>query len=296
MPEHAEVKITSEFADIISRGRVFTHMSKSDVSKIKTELTVFENDTFWITSTSRGKELKLTLHRTGTDETKDLMIFLGMSGTFVNIRDSASEEVKTKFLKHAHLKIHDENNGILAFHDTRRFGKWKWIDNGKWSDNRGYDPVKEHKLFRKDILDNIYTHKDFNSLVVHILMNQRWFNGIGNYLRSEVLYRVPDVNPWTPFNQLTSIQIEKIIQQCYECPIAAYELQGGQFKDWKNPFDELKKPAKVNEESILDWRKIYGSKNSSYITDGTKRRFWFDAKWNSYVPEQYLKSKYKLKE
>lgn len=296
MPELAEVKITSDFVSKIAMNREFTHMTKSEVSKVKTDLTAFD-EPFIVKSEARGKEMKLVLESQSGDK-RELMVFLGMSGTFVNIRNEADEETRNKFLKHAHLRLHS-SEGILAFYDVRRFGKWKWIENGKWSSNRGYDPVSEHELFKADILENYQSHKDFKSLVVHILMNQRWFNGIGNYLRSEILYRVPDVNPWTPFNQLTERQILDIIQQCYECPTAAYKLQGGSFRDWKNPFDqsgEKKKVSYVNEESIKDWRKIYGVKTSSYITDGTKRRFWFDPKWNSNVPEQYLKGKYLLKE
>ena len=296
MPEHAEVKITSEFADKISEGRVFTHMTKSDVSKVKTELDVFDGKPFTIEAIARGKEMKLQLRSEDGDE-KELMVFLGMSGTFINIRKNSPEDVRNKFLKHGHLRIHDADGNTLVFYDVRRFGKWKWVENGTWSSNRGYDPVHEHNMFKDDIINNYKTHKDFKSLVVHILMNQRWFNGIGNYLRSEILYRVPDVDPWTPFNQLSENQIYNIIQQCYECTTTAYKLQGGSFRDWKNPFGETKtKYAKVNEETMQEWRKIYGVKTSSYITDGTKRRFWFDPKWNSAVPEKYKRGKFLLKE
>ncbi|HIF15236.1 MAG TPA: hypothetical protein EYQ86_07965 [Bacteroidetes bacterium] len=137
------------------------------------------------------------------------------------------------------------------------------------------------------MLENYKDHKDFNALTVHILMNQRWFNGIGNYLRSEILYRVPDVNPWTPFNELTETQINNIINQCKECPTFAYALQGGKV---------LNSTKYVNEEHIENWRKIYSKKTSSFITDGNKRRFWFDSKWNSCVPQKYIKGKYLLKE
>lgn len=294
MPEHAELRITSEFVSEIAKEREFTHMTKSPQSKVDTDLTAFGDKKFIVKSEARGKEMKLILE-SEEGESKELMVFLGMSGTFVNVRNEADEKTRAKFLKHAHLRLHSPE-GILAFYDVRRFGKWKWIENGKWSSNRGHDPVTEHEKFKNAILDNYKEHKDFKSLVVHILMNQKWFNGIGNYLRSEIIYRVPGLNPWTPFNQLTEEQVLGIIQQCYECPVAAYKLQGGQFKDWKNPFDEGTKPAKVEEKNIASWRKIYGVKESSYITDGNGRRFWFHTDLNSLVPEKFLKGKYLLKE
>jgi len=296
MPEHAELRITSEFVSKIAKNTEFTHITKSEKSKVKTDLTAFENKKFTVKSESRGKEMKLILE-SEDGESKELMIFLGMSGTFVNVRNEAAKETKDKFLKHAHLRIHSDA-GILAFYDVRRFGKWKWIENGKWSSNRGYDPVTEHEKFKASILENYKEHKAFKSLVVHMLMNQQWFNGIGNYLRSEIVYRVPGLNPWTPFNELTEDQVLGIIQQCYECPMAAYQLQGGQFKDWKNPFSENEdnRFKKVEEKNIVSWRKIYGVKESSYITDGNGRRFWFHSDLNSQVPEKFLKGKFKLKE
>ncbi|HIF15237.1 MAG TPA: hypothetical protein EYQ86_07970, partial [Bacteroidetes bacterium] len=91
MPELAEVKISSDFVNTIACGRKFTYMTKSEVSKVNTDLDVFDGDEFKITSKSRGKELKL-IFENESGITKELMIFLGMSGTFVNIRNEASEE------------------------------------------------------------------------------------------------------------------------------------------------------------------------------------------------------------
>lgn len=290
MPEIAEVRITSEFVEKISSSKNFTHLSKSQVSKVKTDLDVFNNQNFTITSKARGKEFKIILENAETKETKELMMFLGMSGTFLNIKNGVDEKTKERFLKHGHLLFHATDGSILVFHDVRRFGKWKWVENGKWSGDRGPCPLTEYPIFYQRILDNYKTHKDFNSSLLHILMNQNWFNGIGNYLRAEIIDRVDGLNPWSPFNSLSEETIIKLLEQCHKCPKIAHSLQGGQLKDWVNPFNE----SESSEVPIEGWIQIYSVKGMSYITDKNGRRFWFHPKWNNFVPDEYKSGKFFL--
>lgn len=290
MPELAEVKITSEFIDSITNTKEYTHLEKSTVSKVKTDLNVFDGQTFKLSSSARGKEFKIVLTNVKTQESRELMMFLGMSGMFINLRPDADEKTKTKFLKHGHLRFHATDGSILVFYDVRRFGKWKWVENGKWSRDRGPCPLTEFSEFRKKILDNYKTHKDFNSSILHILMNQYWFNGIGNYLRAEIIDRVEGLDPWVSFNSLDEDIVENIIEKCHKCPKIAHSLQGGQLKDWVNPFNE----SESNEVPIENWIKIYGVKSMSYITDKNGRRFWFHPKWNNSVPEEYKRGKFLL--
>ena len=291
MPEHAEVKITSEFANTIASDRIYKRIEKSPVSKVKTDLSIPFNE-FQIQVISRGKELKVIFLDVNSNDRKEMLIGLGMSGTFVNIRTNAKPETREKFLKHSHLRFIDENEDMLCFHDVRRFGKWKWIENGKWSSNRGYDPVTEYEDFKKTLM-NLYQeqNKKFNHPISEFLMDQKYWNGIGNYLRAEMIYRVPGLNPWKNFNDLCEAELIGIIEQAKECPLQAYALQGGEFKDWNNPFGNESGEYK---ENIHTWKKVYSGKNISWISDKTGRRFWFDPKWNGQVPERYLEKKHSL--
>lgn len=291
MPEHAEVKISSEFTHKIAADKIYTKIEKSDVSKVKTDLTIPFNK-FKIQAISRGKELKVIFLDVNSNESKEMLIGLGMSGTFVNIRNSANAEAREKFLKHSHLRFIDENENMLCFHDVRRFGKWKWVENGKWSSNRGSDPVSEYEDFKK-VLINLYQeqNKKFDIPISEFLMDQKYWNGIGNYLRAEMIYRVPGLNPWTSFNDLSNKELQGIIEQAKECPLQAYALQGGQFKDWNNPFGN---ESGDYQENIHTWKKVYSAANTSWITDKNGRRFWFDKKWNSVIPERYLNKKHHL--
>ena len=43
-------------------------------------------------------------------------------------------------------------------------------------------------FFRNNVLQNLEAAA-FNKPICEVLLNQKYFNGIGNYLRAEILYR-----------------------------------------------------------------------------------------------------------
>lgn len=71
-------------------------------------------------------------------------------------------------------------------------GSWR---EGSWGNDRGPDPVLEHKAFVSNILDNL-SRPVFDKELCEVMLEQKWFNGIGNYLRAEVMYRA-GLSPFT---------------------------------------------------------------------------------------------------
>lgn len=274
MPELAEVKIMADFINnVVGIDPFFEVLEKSEVSKVKTDLDVFNGGIFSISAESRGKELMLNLELIG-GEVKDVLIkrlscSMGMSGNWIYMRKD-STKLETA-LKHAHLRFISTRGNYLLLYDVRRFAKWKWADT--WNKGRGKCPLTEYNDFYLDIKTNIFKHKDFNKPLCEILMNQKWFNGIGNYLRAEILYRL-DVNPFQPANQLTNQDVELLCTISHLCVRDAYQLGGGQLKDWYNPNG-------INGNTFKEWVKCYGKLSS--IIDKTGRKFWYDPKWESYV-------------
>jgi len=273
MPEVAEVKIMSDFINnVVGLDTFYEYIGKSEVSKVKTDLDVFEDGIFSITAQSRGKELILNLELVGGDVSnvliKRLSCSMGMSGNWIYIKKD-SEKLE-QALKHGHLRFKSTRGNYLILYDPRRFAKWKWTDT--WTKGRGNCPLTEYNDFSLILRTNIYKHKDFNKPISEILMNQKWFNGIGNYLRAEILYRL-DINPFQPANQLTHQEVDLLCTITHLCVRDAYQLGGGQLKDWYNPNG-------VNGNSFNEWVMCYGKMSS--IIDGTGRKFWFDPKWESY--------------
>ena len=104
-------------------------------------------------------------------------------------------------------------------------------------------------------------------------MNQKWFNGVGNYLRAEILYRL-NINPFQPANQLTNQDVDLLCTITHLCVRDAYQLGGGQLKDWYNPNG-------LSGDTFKDWVMCYGKLSS--MVDKNGRKFWYDPKWESYL-------------
>jgi endonuclease VIII-like 1 len=272
MPELAEVKIMSDFINsMVAQDPFFESMEKSPVSKVKTEDNPFEGGVFTMHAKSRGKELLLHMEMIGGDidgaVTKNLLMGMGMSGSWIYMRnDSPNLE---KALKHGHLRFRTTKGNWLIMYDIRRFAKWKWTDG--WNKGRGPCPLTEFNDFQLNLLTRWKKDKAFGKGLNEILMNQSYFNGVGNYLRAEILYRL-DIDPFQPINQISLNMLHELIKITHECVSEAYILGGGQLRDWKNPVG-------VDAKNFDEWVQCYGKLAS--CTDKTGRRFWYNPKWEN---------------
>ena len=260
MPELAELKLTAQFINEASHGLKFTNIKKNPVHKGTEVNPPF--DKFTISAESRGKELVVYLNDRNSTEKVPLRMSMGMAGHF-QISNTGNEN------KHAHLKFYSTDGTTLSFVDVRRFGKWKL--GHEWSDNRGPDPTYEYYAFVENVKLNL-DKKAFQKPICEVLMNQRYFNGIGNYLRAEILYRIEDLNPFMPAKDAIT-KFPEILELCREIPMLAFVMGGGKIKDWKNPFEEGYQKS--------NFFQCYSNIHASNVVDAGGRRFWYDPKWDS---------------
>lgn len=80
---------------------------------------------------------------------------------------------------------------MLCFVDYRRFGRWEV--GGTWGKDRGPDPMWEYPSFRQSVLADLQK-APFKKPICEVMLNQKYFNGIGNYLRAEILYRYSNLH------------------------------------------------------------------------------------------------------
>lgn len=188
MPEGPELRINSLFINHMCKGRVFSSQpTRSSVTK-NPEIK-WDSRKYTITSESRGKELALFLNCLERTSRKMRILFrFGMSGKFAFTKIDSIP-------KHAHLQFHtapkgslkkEEGLDVLSFVDVRRFGSWRVTDD--WGEERGPDILNEYEQFRANVLENL-EDAAFNRPICEAMLNQKYFNGIGNYLRAEVLFR-----------------------------------------------------------------------------------------------------------
>lgn len=263
MPELAELKITADYVNRQSKNRTYHSVKKSPVHKGKEVEVPF--DSFTIEAQSRGKELMLILTDVNSSQQFKLLMTMGMSGYFKWIGEGV-------YSKHSHLCF-QSTTGSLNFIDIRRFGKWKAVEN--WSVDRGPDPTTQFEDFIHQVGRHILS-KDFKKPIYEVMMNQKYFNGIGNYLRAEILYRA-DVDPFSSTHDAL-INNPEILSLCRDIPMQAYKLGGGSIKDWQNPFENA--PTNWN-----DFMMCYGSKQMKSKVDSNGRRFWYDPKWDRLNPD-----------
>ncbi len=265
MPELAELKLTADYVNSVVEGKTFISITKNPDHKWKD----IEDDVtfpFQIEAESRGKELMLTLSTSSNFssdypiQVKNLMMTMGMGGRFEWAPEGTS-------IKHTHLFFNCSDGGHLAFVDIRRFGKWNW---GLWNSKRGPDPTTDYFRFCNNINQNLHL-KLFDNPIYEVLMDQRFFNGIGNYLRAEILFRIPQTNPFTPAREFIEKHRWELFSLCRDIPILVYEIGGGSIKDWKNPFGKV--------STVSSFLKCYGNSKMEKILDRNDRTFWYDPKW-----------------
>lgn len=255
MPELAEIKIMADFINSACENKDFTTIAFSESAMDRklgivqpTDLQIFS-----IKAESRGKELMLYLIQ-GDSTPMKISCSMGMSGHWVMCHRDQTP-------KHTHLKFNTFNNLNLCLVDTRRFARWKVVDD--WAQNRGPCPVNEFKEFKKNILANL-EKREFTKPIHLVLMNQQYFNGIGNYLRAEILFRAAQ-DPFTDARTAIT-ENSSILDLCSQLPKEAYILGGGQLKDWDNPFA-------VPAGGFNEWIQCYG--RSQWFNDKNGRRMWY---------------------
>ena len=260
MPEIVEVKIMSEFINKNSKGRIFNKLFHVEKGNNAIDSKLIEK--FNIESDSNGKELYLRVYNSDLD--LKFSVFMGMSGNWKLV--PTSEWNSTKFTR---MRLDSEDGQSLLLYGGYMGPKYKL--GGFTGIKRGPDPMKEFDKFKSNILQNI-DNKSFNKPICEVLLDQKYFNGIGNYLRSTILYYA-DVNPFQIARESIKSNLN-IIDLCSSIPIKSYELNGGQLRDWKNPFDN-------DSKDFENW--VFYKKGKS-ATDGTGRTFWYHDKWESICP------------
>ena len=239
MPEGPEVKIASDYFNSFfnsSKSIKFEIISDyyyekyHDVFKnIKDNLRLFK-PTYTI-----GKNIFLDL-----DNQEIFNFHLGMTGGW-------SKEL----IKHCHFRVFS-NKKELFFRDVRKFGKMKIITQSEKDEkfNPSFDilssfyDVKKHvKFLREKIRDE--------KSICSLIMDQKYFPGIGNYIKSEGLY-LTKVHPEEKWKNLKSRKINLLIKNIQQVMFASYKTGGAELKDFKNPFNQSEFKLKIYGKKFTD--------------------------------------------
>ena len=261
MPEGPELRIMSDFISQKVKDITFKSFYKVEKNNTQSNPDTSISD-FLITPLSYGKTLYLHLH----NETQyvPVYIFMGMNGNWDWV-ETKNWESSNKFIR---LRLESNEGHSLILYGGYMGPKWSLK---AFTSKRGFDPTKEFEMFKKSIIDNL-NKRAFDIPICESLLNQGYFNGIGNYLRSTILYYLK-TDPFKSARETIQDNPE-ILELCAEIPIISYHFNGGQLRDWKNPLGK-------NSDEFHKW--VYYQKGLS-CKDRFGRTFWFDPKWESSCP------------
>ncbi|XP_062946827.1 endonuclease 8-like 1 isoform X4 [Cynocephalus volans] len=302
MPEGPELHLASHFVNEACRGLVFGGaVEKSSVSR--NPEVPFESSAYHISASARGKELRLTLSplpgAQPPQEPLALIFRFGMSGSFQLAPGDALPP-------HAHLRFYTAPPGprfALCFVDIRRFGRWDL--GGKWQLGRGPCVLLEYEQFRENVLQNL-ADKAFDRPICEALLDQRFFNGIGNYLRAEILYRLK-IPPFEkartvlealqqrrPSPELTlsqkiraKLQNPDLLELCHSVPKEVIQL-GGKGYGLESGEEDF--------AAFRAWLQCYGMPGMSSLRDRHGRTIWFQGDPGPLAPKGGKSRKKKSKE
>jgi len=276
MPEGPELHMAARFINEVAKHHKFGgKIVKSEVSTKNPDVD-FNAKSYLISAETRGKELKVYLEDKKDAKRKTHLLFrFGMSGCF-------------KFTpldllpKHAHLQFFTTNekpHQVLSFVDYRRFGRWEI--EGDWGKDRGPDPIFDYANFRQNVLDNLATAA-FNRPICEAMLNQKYFNGIGNYLRAEILFRAkipPFIRAREVLEPLSEGRVKSEDPDILElCNIVAKEVLS---LDKGKNYDPDSEGSENNFSAWLQCYYVVGMKN---LQDHNGRTIWFAGDPGPMVP------------
>ena len=262
MPEGPEVKIMSDYVNEVLEGHTITNIEcisqpylvkyGSLVDSIQSYLPFVFQDSFCV-----GKASYIFL-----DKDTIFSYHLGMTGFW-----------STQKKSHAHLMFKTSTGLFFYFHDTRRFGNIKLLSRPKVFFNDFYNgdflnydfDIDSYALF---LYDTINTSKE----VCKVLLDQRYFAGVGNYLKSEILFSCA-IHPHKLWNSLSLDEVVALCKISKFMLYKSYKGGGAQLKDFKNP-------SIAPDLSLLIYGKSHTDNNlpvTSEITKDNRRTFWCSA-------------------
>ena len=203
----------------------FNTFNKSLPSKIKT-------------IKNKGKFVYIVLENNWS-----IWITLGMTGHFV-----------LKPLKHTHYCF-VTSKGTFYIDDMRNFGTlsfYKLTDVKcpllKKLESLGPDPIRSDIKY-KDFLKrfDIFKNKRPKEAIGELLMNQGFYSGIGNYLRSDILYDA-NICPLKELNKLTKTELNRLFKSMVKIMRLNYKNRKkgrGKFLIYKKKYTAKKEKVKT---------------------------------------------------
>jgi len=141
--------------------------------------------------------------------------------------------------KNFHWQLKFKNLKDIWFTDIRNFGTLKFTNNKE-------DLDKKLKDLGVDIFTKDFTYDNFEKIIKskrvsektlpEVLMNQKKISGIGNYLKSEILY-ASKISPYRLIKNLNNNEIKILYDNVKKISIDSYKRGGASPREYSNVYD-----------------------------------------------------------
>lgn len=130
------------------------------------------------------------------------------------------------------------NFETIYFNDPRHFGTIQFVQGvqelNKKLNELGWDPLL-HGMDEKWVNFVINTCAKKKKPIGQLLMDQKIFAGVGNYIRAEALY-LAQMSPWRQANLLKKEEIKTLCQAIVDVMNESYQHQGATILTYKDAY------------------------------------------------------------
>lgn len=229
MPEVAEAAVIADSLNESLQGSHLLNVTTED-GKILQSLPDFEEAPLLESVYSAGKKAVFRLQPPDADDYV-LVVSLGMTGRFL------FEEGKYTRFALTFIDSNDEEI-TLYYDDSRGIGsKAEFLPESTFiaraEKEFGPDPLKDTELPLEDWMKALGYPKS-RARISNVLKDQSKIHGVGNYLRSEILY-LAGISPYRELNTLSEEEFEALIDAMLTIVKEAYESGGFSMRDYYRP-------------------------------------------------------------
>ena len=183
-----------------------------------------------------------------------LVIQPGMTGSmFVKKRLTKDDE------RYAVLRLTLDDERTFFYHDVRRLGTIRWLDEAGWDRFSGaIGPEPLDPEFTPQVLGATLARS--RAAIKKVLMDQRHLAGVGNIYANEALF-LTGIDPSKPARDLTADQHDRLHREMVRILTAAVAASGTTIRDYRTGTGE---PGNFQLELL-----VYGREGEPCRTCGT---------------------------
>ncbi|CAL6067179.1 Formamidopyrimidine-DNA_glycosylase [Hexamita inflata] len=267
MPEHPEIRAFVNYMNISVEDTVFHKIQQYVVDEQKQYLQY--TGPFKLFAEQRGKQIRLTLTHVTTECDSPLCVKSSQQSQLTTQSSNSPQDMTYITLGlglcgYFTISLSKQQGCLFSMQSSSYYlslmsdsPESVYYSNSSFDQLRSPDPVFEFDLFKQNLLSQQSTQTP----ICTFLLNQRFFNGVGNYIRCELLHRL-DLNPFEPVSKIDlgnlAEELLSYLEEAFECV-----NEPDQFVLFLQCYGKANNCVKIEGRNLWTWRAIKGERASN---------------------------------